>query len=254
MLRNQTLRLCNFLRSSLRSKDKTLTYALWSFTRGKRCDFFSYHSTGSRSSLTSSSNVAHHQELVKKTVSYHPYGSYTPIPFSVPLIDIHEQNVHRITDFDVYESIIYSFTSLVVSLFVSRSCTWSEVLKPQFIKRAMDYHETSFSIPSKKNGSSLQHVFLLIDVDHCPRAAYHCEITDVPSVVVMFGDDAFRKKFSPIDHYDASSVLDQAFDTIMTFDQTPLETLQSLTSNSAWFDHHIRLDNLNVHRLKWPTQ
>lgn len=133
-----------------------------------------------------------------------PYGPYAAVSPTTPLIDIHSTTVHvspctrrnraamlflclrqEICDFAVYESLVYCPNNILICLFTSRCSTPSEILKPHFSKFAADYLGKSMASSSEGDtGSSIPHVFLTVDVDACPRAAYHADI-DVRSIVYL---------------------------------------------------------------------
>lgn len=182
-----------------------------------------------------------------------PYGPYAAVRPTTPSIDILSSTVHDIRDFKVYESLVYCPNHLLICLFTSRCSTWSEVLKSSFSTFAAGYKEKSSSLPQPETGAIIPHVFLKIDVDECPRAAYHADIDDVPTVVLMMGDDAFRRKIAPVDRCDATTVLDRTVEAVNVFDATSMEEIKLYHSKASWYDHNIRVDNLNVLRVGWPT-
>ncbi|XP_053991228.1 uncharacterized protein LOC128883173 [Hylaeus volcanicus] len=197
-------------------------------------------------------NVAPLRCISSAPQRFNPYGSFYPTQQPRALVDVTTSSLHVIEDFTHYESLVYSMKYLCIFFFISTYCNWSKVLQPCFQKRVREYQQQKHQTVLNSNGSQIPHLFAEINVDSCPRAAYHCDIDDVPSIVIMYGDDAFRKKVVPENRYDASNLLDQAFEILREFDRTPIQEIQSLSSPLAWFDHHIRRDNLNLNRVVWP--
>jgi hypothetical protein len=65
---------------------------------------------------------------------------------------------------------------LCIFLFISRYCNWSKVLQPRFNQRVLEYQQKKHPNGLNSNGTLIPHMFAEINVDSCPRAAYHCDI------------------------------------------------------------------------------
>lgn len=123
--------------------------------------------------------------------------------------------------------------------FTAGFSTAGRMLTPAYVQLARDYF-----------ASGAQVSFLYVDVDQCPRAAYHAEVENVPAVLVCRADDAFKRIVHPQRFTDTSSLLNTAKIFIETALKIPTSDLRSFTAKHT---HNIPLDNLNVHRVNWPT-
>eukprot|EP00920_Eleutheroschizon_duboscqi_P025977 GHVT01064202.1.p1 GENE.GHVT01064202.1~~GHVT01064202.1.p1 ORF type:complete len:258 (+),score=12.98 GHVT01064202.1:189-962(+) len=143
-------------------------------------------------------------------------------------------NLTAIQDMETYEQHVYSSERLVVAYFYAKFSTEAyQVILPHFRQLAQQYS---------------QYTFLTVDVDSCPRAAYHAEVDDVPTVVLMQGDDAFKVRITPEQRSNSSTLIAR---TKAAIDNA--RDIKNFRSTSAWYSHNIPIDNLNVKRVGWPT-
>lgn len=144
--------------------------------------------------------------------------------------------VNLIKTMEQYESFVYNKDKkTLVCYYNAQFSTAGKTLYKEYIKLAEMYP---------------MHTFLCVDVDVCPRAAYHGEVVNVPSIVVMRGDDAYKKKIEPLQFTECDHMISTCKNYIDECSKIPEENLKSST---AWYSHNIPLDNLNVHRIDWPT-
>lgn len=138
------------------------------------------------------------------------------------------QNIKAMED---YEKHIYDDSKTVVSFFGARFSTASQAIAPKFAELAEIRDET----------------FLSIDIDDCPRAAYHADVDSVPTVVVMKGDDAYRVKIAPEKGCDCKHLIERTHEALQNVPE------QKVVSH-RWWDQNVRVDNQNVHRIGWATK
>eukprot|EP00918_Siedleckia_nematoides_P089510 GHVU01196750.1.p1 GENE.GHVU01196750.1~~GHVU01196750.1.p1 ORF type:complete len:160 (+),score=19.35 GHVU01196750.1:667-1146(+) len=107
--------------------------------------------------------------------------------------------------------------------------------------------------------SSLPNPSSLLATTHCHRLPA-CALSSpddrrrrrrqtVPTVVMMKDDDTLRKKIEPTNNIDASALVPETKQFLDGYREGA-----SVEWGSSWFDHNIRTDNLNVHRVGWPTR
>ncbi|CEM10617.1 unnamed protein product [Vitrella brassicaformis CCMP3155] len=141
----------------------------------------------------------------------------------------------RVTSMEDYEFFLYKRPELLVCFFTASFSLWSKILAPRMEEMAKTYPK---------------HIFLSIDTDACPRAAYHADVDDVPTVVVMKNDDGYRVKVTPENRCEFESIIARAKAAIDGF----VEPSTGVASKMAWLNHNISVDNLNLKRINWPTQ
>lgn len=83
----------------------------------------------------------------------------------------------------MYESLIYNHSHLIIALFTAKCSTWSKILLKDFSALPTDYNVEKNDEPF--SGKDIQKVFLHVDVDECPRAAYHADV-DVGKMICFF--------------------------------------------------------------------
>ncbi|EPR61727.1 hypothetical protein TGME49_201800 [Toxoplasma gondii ME49] len=153
------------------------------------------------------------------------------------------KNVEEVSTMERYEAAVYeeSFKKPIVCLFFARFSLQSKVLLQPFL---------DFAASASNNAT-----FFLIDCDRVPRAAYHARVENVPSLVVMKGDDAFRQTITDSVGVKTAGDLIQearsALDQVLRLDQQEGGT--KLQPGVSSYTHHIGVDNLNVYRKGWPV-
>lgn len=142
-----------------------------------------------------------------------------------------------------YEAAVYdeSHKKPIICLFFARFSLQSKVLLQPFL---------DFAASASNNAT-----FFLVDCDRVPRAAYHARVENVPSIVVMKGDDAFRQTITDAVGVKTAGELIQeargALEQVVRLDQ--LEGGTKLQPGVSSYTHHIGVDNLNVYRKGWPV-
>ncbi|PFH32766.1 hypothetical protein BESB_013780 [Besnoitia besnoiti] len=153
------------------------------------------------------------------------------------------KNVHEVATMEEYEAAVYgeSKKKPVVCLFSARFSLQSKLLLQPF---------AHFAASASNNA-----IFLLVDCDRVPRAAYHARVESVPSIAVLKDDDAFRQlitdKVGEKTPADLIQETRSALDQVLRLDQQEGGT--KLQPGVSSYTHHIGVDNLNVHRVGWPV-
>lgn len=90
--------------------------------------------------------------------------------------------IQRIQNFKVYESVVYNPSHLIVLLFTAKCSTWGKIIQREFELLANQDRKVS---EPKFSGKDIQKVFVHIDVDECPRAAYHSDVDVSPNLSIL---------------------------------------------------------------------
>eukprot|EP00919_Chromeraceae_sp_WS-2016_P065840 GHVR01155693.1.p1 GENE.GHVR01155693.1~~GHVR01155693.1.p1 ORF type:complete len:216 (+),score=37.76 GHVR01155693.1:34-681(+) len=155
-----------------------------------------------------------------RPISVRAYASTSKLPDTTP-------NYHVISNIDEYKSFHSLHDDRLVVTFYSASFSlWGRMLQCEFQSLSDIYP---------------QHTFLEVDVDVCPRAAYHAEVNDVPSVVLMWRDDTWRESIHPIGREGHSEIITRATKAIQLFS---IEKAKKESSSNTSMLGHIPKDNM----------
>eukprot|EP00922_Rhytidocystis_sp_ex-Travisia-forbesii_P057738 GHVS01085448.1.p1 GENE.GHVS01085448.1~~GHVS01085448.1.p1 ORF type:complete len:227 (+),score=32.40 GHVS01085448.1:104-784(+) len=147
-----------------------------------------------------------------------------------------KSKVQVISSMTDYDSLVASSPNLLVGFFFAQSSTPSLVLQPLFASMALDFPDASF---------------FTVDVDVLPRAAYHADIQSVPTVVLMYGDDAVRERVEPLHHSEWEDLLPRAKVAVEGALRRLASSSVATRSTRSWYSHNIEVDNLNVYNTGW---
>ncbi|CRG96594.1 conserved Plasmodium protein, unknown function [Plasmodium gallinaceum] len=101
--------------------------------------------------------------------------------------------------------------------------------------------------------------FFFIDINICPQCSYNCQINYVPSVILIYKNHIFRKKFeinyeNVVDENYLTEFLNKVQQNIDLFHSYNNKFIYSLEKQSNYLNtKYIDLDNQNIHKENWNT-
>lgn len=161
----------------------------------------------------------------------------------------------QVTSMDFYETCVYdrSQTQPLVCCFVTRGSLRSKLLLQPFKELAVATTATRRS-SSSNDRPPTEPLFLLIDCDDVPRAAYHARVEHVPSIVVMKKDDGFREIVSdPAAIKTATEMIQETKQALERLQQLEQQLPAGVQPGPSRYTKNIGIDNLNAYRVGWLT-
>ncbi|CRG99257.1 conserved Plasmodium protein, unknown function [Plasmodium relictum] len=101
--------------------------------------------------------------------------------------------------------------------------------------------------------------FFFIDINISPQCAYNCQVNYVPSIILIYKNHIFRKKFeinyeNLVDENYLTEFLNKVQQNIDIFHSYNNKFIYSLEKQSNYLNtKYIDIDNQNIHKENWNT-